>query len=353
MKRFLPTKLLAMLAVILSATIVISSCSDDDEFVPTQSIVEIVQTTEGLDSLAKYVAAYPEIIAYLSGTTKRTLFAPNNAAFDGLLETPGFPDDISLINPAIIGYVLEYHAATEEVRAAQLGPDMDTKASTASDYEVSGGVATDVIKVNDDGTLLTGSTNAQIEVLEADLIATNGVVHVVESVMVPPSIGESLTPILGTNAGTILLGADFSILASAIATADAGYAVPNELPTLTSILAGSVTNTVFAPTNATFIAAGIELDDYTPEQWYGIIANHVVLQDVAPADLTNGATFTSAANATLTTIVADPVVGTGIFLESNGDATPDAEVALPDAAINSNGRVHVIAGVLVPPTPGS
>ena len=363
-----PLKLMAMLTLAF-ALIFVTSCSDDDEedTTPeaTENIYELISnyeangTPNGLDSLKKYLDRYPNLVSTLQGGTDLTLFAPSNTAFIGLLATPGFPQNILDINPAIVEGVLAYHVATSLITA-------ETLVANAPYVTAQG----EEIAVNSDGTLLTGATNLEIEIVEADLEATNGIVHVTGSVLIPPTVGESLTPILGTNAGTLLLGAAFSELASAIQLADA-YAAENQLTTLTATLSGSTTHTVFAPTDDTFAAAQLTSESFSGEQWYGIIANHVVLEEVTPADLTSdeastlGVTYTSALpvgggnfNALyfFNAGAEAGVNGIGIFIDSNGDFDPqvegsnfDAEIALPDAAINDNGRVHVIAGVLTPP----
>ena len=327
--------------------------------------MEIVTNTAGLDSLEKYLNFYPDVVATLSGTGDFTLFAPDNNAFINLLATPGFPQDIRSINPDIVKGVLAYHVSTTRFEAA------DLSAGTAVTS-----LQGEAIEVNTDGTLKTGSTNGAIQISEADIKATNGVVHVTATVLIPPSVGASLTPILGTNAGVLLLGAAFSDLAAAITVANA-YATENSLPTLTSILAGSTAHTVFAPTNATFAAGQITAESFTGQQWYGIIANHVVMADVTADTLTSttaqttGVTFNSAllidpANGTYNPLFffyADAAKqnGIGVFIDSNREflggfdptnaasyAIFNGEVALPNAAVTANGRVHVIAGVLAP-----
>jgi uncharacterized surface protein with fasciclin (FAS1) repeats len=64
---------------------------------------------EALDSLNKYLEAYPDLKGLLNGATEYTFFAPSNTAFISLLATPGFPADIRKINPNIIKGVLSYH----------------------------------------------------------------------------------------------------------------------------------------------------------------------------------------------------------------------------------------------------
>jgi uncharacterized surface protein with fasciclin (FAS1) repeats len=354
-------KIFSLPAMALGLLVFTGCGGDDEEEVPTMDIVELISSDkykqasgadekESLDSLVKYLGVYPDLVELLGGSTEYTLFAPSNYAFKNLLATPGFPSDITDIDPAIVKGVLSYHVVVGTSLKADL--TAGTSVTTAE---------TEAIVVNADGTLKTGSTNQAIEIVSADLKATNGVVHLVATVLIPPSVGTSLTPILGTNAGTILLGAPFTTLAAGIKLADV-YAAANELPTLTSILSGETVHTVFAPTNETFTAGQITANTFTGAQWYGIIANHVVLgKTIAPADLTTGKSFDTAAQGKIlvfnNTTAIPPKNGVGIYLDGNGSvnladqstyATFDAEVALPNAAENSNGVIHVIAGVLSP-----
>lgn len=352
----------------LSALVIFTSCGEDGEDEPepepepTETIYQLIESTGGLDSLKKYLDFYPDLVATLSGSGDFTLFAPDNNAFVGLLATPGFPADIRSINPDIVKTVLAYHVSASRFEAADLASG--TTVST---------VQGESITVNEDGTLLTGATNAAISVTTADIKATNGVMHVLASVMIPPTVGASLTPILGTNAGTLLLGANFSDLATGIGLADA-FAAEAGVPTLVSILAGQTTHTVFAPTNETFAAAaagaGVTVEQFvaslTGQQWYGIIANHVVLDTVEPTDLVTGATFPTALEGSQLLVFNNTEAipaqnGLGIYLDSDGnvdlqDPTTytgfNAEVVAPASAIGTvaaNGRVHVIAGLLTPP----
>ena len=335
--------------------------SDDDESDGSVDLYTLIGNTDGLDSLKKYLDVYPDLVATLQASGSFTLFAPDNDAFVGLLATPGFPQNITSINPDIIKNVLAYHISTQQYLAADLsaGTEVATLATANN--------ADDKVVVNDNGTLLTGSSNAEIEISNRDLKATNGVMHVVASVLIPQSVGATLTPILGTNAGTLLLGADFSLLAQAILKADT-FATTAQLPTLVSILSGEAVHTVFAPSNGTFEAGSLTAASFSGQQWYGIIANHVVMDEVEPSELPNAdattpVTLMTAASSEaqvqqLTFYYLDGQGNfTNIMIDSNQDVDPtdvstfanlDGEVALPDAQVNANGRVHVVAGVLSP-----
>ena len=67
----------------MASLVYLSGCNKNDnkEETPTKTIWELVQNTDGLDSLYKYMSTYPEIVSMLQATGTLTLFAPNNDAF--------------------------------------------------------------------------------------------------------------------------------------------------------------------------------------------------------------------------------------------------------------------------------
>lgn len=347
-----------VLAVVAVGVMALAGCNKDDDEGPTQNILEIVESTEGLDSLAKYLGLFPEVAAALEAEGSLTLFAPTNTAFIDLLNVPGFPPDIRSVNPDIIANVLLYHVSATRYNAADLtaGTEVMTQAVATTS-------ADEVITVNQDGTLLTGSATKNIEIISSDIEATNGVIHTTNKVLIPVAL-DGLAAVLPTTYGALSLGASFSILASGIAKADA-YAAANQKTLLVSILTGSTFHTVFAPTNETFNAGSITAATYTGEQWYGIIANHVVLDDVGAAELTSTAaidpgisSYESAAGVQLyfRYIESEAVNGIGVFIDSDMDQEFEAEVAVPNTALpdvltKDNGFIHIIAGVMSPPSP--
>src|SRR5579859_596173 len=218
-------------SVLVLSLWVLSGCSSSSSVpAPTMSIVQLMATAQfqqsatvtddkALDSLVKYASIYPDLVTLLGGTTNYTVFAPSNKAFKNLLATPGFPSNIKLINPAIIQGVLYYHI----VAGQKLSSAFTSGASFNTLYTDPATSTVQAIVINSDGTLKTGSSNQSIHITVADQKATNGVFHITESVLIPPSVGATLTPILGTVAGTILLGADFTDLAQIITTADHNF----------------------------------------------------------------------------------------------------------------------------------
>ena len=161
----------------------------------------------------------------------------------------------------------------------------------------------------------------------ADVPASNGVIHVIDAVLMPPvepvSPGDIPTVATGTGIHTALV--------AALAKADLVSALQAEGPF-----------TVFAPTDAAFTAAGIDLDTFVTEAEIATLADiltyHVYVGAVASTDVTDGMTVAmlNGDNASFT-VTADSVMIEG------------ATVTMADVAA-SNGVIHVIDKVLMPPT---
>jgi uncharacterized surface protein with fasciclin (FAS1) repeats len=377
-KRFLSFMKHTLLVAVVLTTVGISGCDDDDDGGPTVfngTIMDYISSDEfkqsengsadeSLDSLVKYLNANPDLVATLDGTAEFTLFAPNNTAFISLLATPGFPADIRDINPAVIKGVLAYHMVTGTVLKADLTPT-GTGTGTTTLYSdtnpCSGAQTAQVIKVNDNGTLLTGSTNLAIEFQETDKRATNGVVHVTKTVLIPPSVGASLTPILGKLSATILLATDFSHLAKAMTKADCGS---TGVTPIAAMLSGAGPYTAFLPPNPVFegtaTAMSITVDqliaNFTAAQWRAIILNHIVAGTNNLANLTNGLQVTTLLNANAKLTVTDVPVSAntpkGKILGTSGagtglPGTQQAPILISDVAA-SNGVAHVVGKILIP-----
>jgi transforming growth factor-beta-induced protein len=332
------SSLLAMLFVVMSA-FMFTACDDTDDPAPEEegpenSIFEIISSSEAHTELAAYLEAYPNLVAAISDTTASlTVFAPNNDAF-ATLETT-LDTELGSVNPDVIAAVLAYHVHTGgSVLRADISES--TELSTVQGED---------ILFDAEGNVATGGNVTSIPYDGDEILATNGVIHSVENILIPPvQVFSIVAEHLGRVSQAILLGANFSTLADAINKADA-YAEEEGQPTLKSILSDvNNTLTVFAPVNQVFEQGGITLDAFTGQQWYGLIRNHVLLETVLAADLSG--TYTSAAGSPITVL---PSGG----LDSNGEAGAEAQIAAPDAFTAENGVVHAIAGILVLPTPAT
>lgn len=176
--------------------------------------------------------------------------------------------------------------------------------------------------------VLNGSSN----VTTANIAASNGVVHVVDEVLVPPSI----QPIVGTIVAPAYFNKDFSILVAAVVQAGL----------LETLIDPQADFTLFAPANEAFEAAGItELPANTTEGnavLTSILTYHVLNGSIASTALRATMALEPAAVESLGGILYLSNKGGGVFL--NGTT----EVVATDIEA-SNGIVHVIDRTLVPP----
>jgi uncharacterized surface protein with fasciclin (FAS1) repeats len=133
------------------------------------NIVEVAQETPDLSTLVEAVSA-AGLVETLEEPGPYTVFAPTNAAFEalgGTLET--------LLEPANkeeLAEVLTYHVVPGELTAADLSDGEKLKTVQGDSLEV---------KVSDAGVTVNGAA-----VTAADVEASNGIVHVIDEVLIPP-----------------------------------------------------------------------------------------------------------------------------------------------------------------------
>ena len=185
-------------------------------------------------------------------------------------------------------------------------------------------LGTDVtVTINSNGVFID---NAQVIV--ADIVADNGVVHVIDAVLLPPP------PSTNSVYDIVANSTDHNILEFAIDTCG-----------LTTTLKGAGPFTVFAPTDVAFNALGqatiLQLIADLPTLT-NILKHHVVGDSVMSGMLSN--------NQIVTTLLGDDVT---VTINTNGDVFIDnAQVIVADI-VADNGVVHVIDAVLIPTTPAN
>lgn len=159
------TKLLVT-GFLVAALIISSKLKAQDK-----NIVELAVGTESLSTLVAAVKA-GGLVETLSGTGPFTVFAPTNDAFnnlpEGTLEMLLKPE-----NKDKLVAVLTYHVVSGTVKSGDLKDKM--KASTVQGEEISVDLSSGV-KIN------------AANVAAADIMASNGVVHVIDQVILPPSM---------------------------------------------------------------------------------------------------------------------------------------------------------------------
>lgn len=292
------------------------SCDDNDDSTPaaTQSIVTLAQGNSNLTSLVTALTKYPDLVSTLNSTSQQfTVFAPTNDAFTALLQATG-QTSINDLPEDVLRDVLEYHVvAGNALRANQLtSGDVNTVGNEKITVAVGSGVT------------LNGAT----KVTTADVAASNGVVHVVDAVLIPPSI----QPIVGTIVTPAFFNKNFTTLIAAVKAADASI-----LTTLLGNGPSAKKLTLFAPTNDAFTKAGITiLPD--KETLNAVLKYHVLDDEVLSNELPTG-------SAAITTL-------NGNFYLSNGTAGVFINGTSKVTAVDirkTNGVVHVIDRTLLPP----
>ncbi len=113
------------------------------------------------------------LVETLSGPGPLTVFAPTDEAFATALETLGLTADELLADKPTLTSILTYHVVKGEVLSTDLTDGM--KAPTVNGAELTVDINGSTVKV-DDATVTT-----------ADVMASNGVVHIVDGVLLPPA----------------------------------------------------------------------------------------------------------------------------------------------------------------------
>ena len=140
------------------------------------NILEVASETESLSTLATAVEA-ADLEATLQSEGPYTVFAPTNEAFDalpeGVLEMLLMPE-----NKEKLVAVLTYHVVPGEVMSDDITKSMKAKTVQGSNASV---------MVDGKSVMIDNA-----EVVKADIDASNGVVHVIDEVILPPSVKRAL-----------------------------------------------------------------------------------------------------------------------------------------------------------------
>jgi len=135
--------------------------------VPTHTIAEIAAGDARFSTLVTALKA-AGLVDTLNGTGPFTVFAPTNAAFAKL---PADTLKAVLADKALLTKILLYHVAKGKALAADVVKlnSIDTLNGKLS------------VTVNKDGVFLNGN----VKIIITDIQATNGVIHVIDSVLIP------------------------------------------------------------------------------------------------------------------------------------------------------------------------
>jgi len=299
--------------ILLGSAALLTSCGMDDG---TPTVLGVAKKDAQFSVLVEAIQA-AGLESTLDGYGPFTVFAPTNNAFTALLSELSLTKAQLLADRALLTSVLTYHVLPSKVEKSgvPLGKAVTTVQGGFFKIESSAGGALTIQDGRNRNALITA----------ADVAASNGVVHVIDKVILPANRNIVQT------AQTL---PDFSVLVEAVVAAN-----------LTSALSASGPLTVFAPTNAAFTSL-LESLGQTKAQ---LLANTSLLTSVLRYHVVNARV-----------LKADVPIGTAIStLEPTKTFTVDSMLSITDTKGNkskivttdvftSNGVIHVIDKVILP-----
>jgi len=271
---------------------------------------DIVATAVAAGTFTKLAAALTaaDLVETLQGPGPFTVFAPDDAAF-AAFETAN-PGVLAGLSKADLTTILTYHVVAGSAAAKDLKNNQVFTTVSGSPVlidKTAGVKLTDGAKV-DDATVTT-----------ADIMASNGIIHVINFIITPPAKDIVETAVA---AGT------FSKLAGALTSAG-----------LVETLKGKGPFTVFAPTDTAFTG----VTPPTGAALANLLKYHVVGAAAGSGDLTDKQALTTLDTATTSKLTVDLTSGVKIK-----DSTASAATVAPANILAKNGVIHVVDKVLIP-----
>ncbi|MET3114977.1 putative surface protein with fasciclin (FAS1) repeats [Pedobacter sp. CG_S7] len=283
--------------------------------IQSKNIVEIISSTPNF-SLLKTAVVHANLTKVLSGKGKFTVFAPDNDAFI----QAGFDTDakIKAVPAETMVKILMYHVVGQEIKSTAIATAANTPVKSAADLNV-------FVTKNASGVYVNGA-----KVTQADMMASNGIIHTINNVLMPPA-GNIVEAAQGNT--------NFTYLVEAILRASEGTT------NVAQVLSGAGPFTVFAPTNQAFITAGFPtiaaINAADPATLTNILTYHVVAGRIFSSDLVEGSKPATVNSATLTITLTD-----GAKVKGNTNTTPSNITSAN--MVTTNGVIHVIDQVLLP-----
>jgi transforming growth factor-beta-induced protein len=285
-----------------------------DKVLLPPTVVDIATYSDDFSSLVSAVVK-ADLAGPLSGEGPFTVFAPTNDAFAALFAALQI-SDLDEVSIEDLTSILTYHVLGDNVLSSEI--------SAGTVEAVSG----EELQITIDGAVMLNGT---IKVIQTDIQGTNGVVHVIDAVLVPPTEKSN------TIADIAVANSEFSILVEALMKADLVGAVADKEAELT----------VFAPTNDAFVAllsdlGANSLDDISVESLTNILLYHVIGSKAMSSDLTSGY------YPTLSTFSGNNI---SMYVQVDGGVSINNSIMVTAADVEAdNGVIHVVDKVILPPS---
>jgi uncharacterized surface protein with fasciclin (FAS1) repeats len=296
----------------------LQGCNDDNDtvvlepIVPPNTIVDVAVADGNFTVLVTALQATGLDAALADPNINYTVFAPTDEAFallgdDAIAELLADTDKLTNI--------LTYHVVSSEVDAAAATAAAGGTVEMLNESSVG-------LSLSGDDLLVNAST-----VIVPDVMASNGIIHAIDAVLMPPSMNEPTGTIVDVASGDDR----FSTLVAALGAAD-----------LVGALSGEGPFTVFAPTNAAFdlIASGT-IDSLLADQEK--IAN-LLKQHVVAGEVNSAAAY--AANGTSVPTLSMAEIGVNINTTTDALSFGAANIIQTDIH-TTNGIIHVIDAVVL------
>jgi transforming growth factor-beta-induced protein len=357
-KRSFSMKRLLLLPLLLAMTLILAACpaaetpapaapaatatpvpvepTPEPEVEEPMAEMNIVETAIAAGNFTTLVAAVEAagLVEALSGEGPFTVFAPTDEAFAALPE--GTVEALLADPSGDLTQILLYHVISGQVMAADVTDGLEAETLQGS---------TVTFMVMADGVMIN-----EANIVATDIETSNGVIHVIDAVILPPAGEEAAaeeaaaeaTPEAAEEAMEEAT-AEMNIVETAIAAGSFTTLVAAvEAAGLVEALSGEGPFTVFAPTDEAFAA----LPEGTVEALLAdpsgdltqILLYHVISGQVMAADVTDGLEAETLQGAPVTFMV----MADGVMIN-------EANIVATDI-VASNGVIHVIDAVILPPT---
>ena len=311
--------------------------TEDPTTVATASAA--LDTIAELSTLNAAVDAIDGLGATLDGAEQITIFAPNNAAFTELLAGLELEDGdleglLDTLTAPGVSSVLQAHVVADSLSSVEVLAAVGDTLQTLNENATLG------ISQEGETLLVNGAA-----IVQADIFISNGVIHIIDSVVNTSSTtggsdgdGGDVDPTIATVADTIIAIDDLSSLEDALTAAS-----------LVEPLQGEGPFTVFAPNNEAFTAllADQEVDDLAGlveklglPAVTSILQAHVVAQSLSADELEDQEYATLNTDQTIT-----------VTRDADGNVLIDGAAVVSSDIIAGNGVVHIIDAVINVPTP--
>lgn len=310
--------------LLITSVLLLSGCLDDDDDNTTMeeeslgTVYDIASSSDDFETLTTAIDTAGLATALDDETATYTVFAPTDDAFALLGE-----DTINalLADPDTLAGILTYHVLTSEVNA-----EAAIAAAGGAPIETLNG-ANIGLSLDGENLLINTST-----VTMTDIATDNGVIHVLDAVLLPPTPDTTNDDLTITD--IVVASESFTILEEAVVFADLAGALADE----------TASYTVFAPTDAAFEAllASLGLTNITEvpvADLTNILLEHVVdgAVDSVTAYTLNGLSADTLGEDSIPVVI-DSTADT---LTVGGATVTDADI------IASNGIIHVIDTVII------